>query len=224
MLEAKINIAIDGYSGCGKSTLAKALADALGYVYIDSGAMYRAVTYYMIDTGVDPSDLSQVLKSLDEIDLNFVKKGNANMLILNGRVLEDELRTMEVNELVSHFSVISEVRSQLVKIQKSLAEKKGFVMDGRDIGTVVLKDAELKLFIICDMEIRVSRRKKELDDKNIFATFESVRKNFIERDRIDSTRADSPLRQAPDALLIDNSHLTSESLLQLALDLAADRI
>lgn len=223
-MEKKINIAIDGYSGCGKSTLAKALAESLDYIYIDSGAMYRAVTYHMIHSGVDPFNMDQVSEALNSIDLNFRRSGNCNLLLLNGHEMENELRTMAVNEMVSHYSTISEVRTKLVQIQKGLSERMGFVMDGRDIGTVVLKDAELKLFLTCNMEIRVARRKKELDDKNIFATFESVKNNFIERDRIDSTRADSPLKQAPDAVLIDNSHLSSEELLQLALDLVEKRI
>lgn len=223
-MRKKINIAIDGYSGCGKSTLAKALAQALDYIYIDSGAMYRAVTYHMIQCGVNHLDDHEVEKALENIHLNFVRLGNVNQLTLNGRHLENELRTMAVNEMVSHYSTISSVRAKLVQIQREVAAQKGFVMDGRDIGTVVLKDAELKLFLICDMDVRVARRKKELDEKNIFATFESVKHNFIERDRIDSTREDSPLQQAPDAILIDNSYLGSEELFRKALDLAYERI
>lgn len=218
-MEQKINIAIDGYSGCGKSTLAKSIAESLNYIYIDSGAMYRAVTYFMIKNRTDLSDPVDVEKALSRIDLNFERIGNFTHLYLNGEYLENELRTMDVNEAVSFVSTISMVRSNLVEIQKNLAKRKGFVMDGRDIGTVVLKDAELKLFLICDMDTRVARRKKELDHKNIFATFEDIKQNFLDRDRIDSTRSDSPLRQAEDAILIDNSNLTEPDLLALALSL-----
>lgn len=222
-MEKKINIAIDGYSGCGKSTLAKALAEALDYIYIDSGAMYRAVTFHMIKKKVNKENIFEIEEALKEIDLNFIRVGNSNHLYLNGEYLENELRTMEVNGSVSFFSTISQVRTKLVDIQKNLAKRKGFVMDGRDIGTVVLKNAELKLFLTCDLETRVMRRKKELDDKNIFATFESVRENFLERDKIDSTRADSPLKRAADALLIDNSTLTQEALLSYSLELVTEK-
>ena len=223
-MEKKINIAIDGYSGCGKSTLAKALAEALDYIYIDSGAMYRAVTFHMIKRKIDKENIAEIEEALEEIDLNFKRVGNSNHLYLNGEYLENELRTMEVNGAVSFFSTISQVRTKLVDIQKSLAKRKGFVMDGRDIGTVVLTNAELKLFLTCDLETRVMRRKKELDDKNILATFESVRENFLERDYIDSTRADSPLIRASDAILIDNSTLTQEALLSYCLELVAEKL
>lgn len=204
--------------------MARALAESLDYIYIDSGAMYRAVTYYMIQRNVNKDNIFEIEEALEEIDLNFIRVGNSNHLYLNGTYLEDELRTMEVSGSVSYYSTISQVRSKLVEIQKNLARRKGFVMDGRDIGTVVLKDAELKLFLICDLEIRVKRRKKELDNKNISATFESVKQNFIDRDRIDSSRADSPLKQAQDAKLIDNSYLTPAQLLRLAQDLVRLKI
>ncbi|KXK21460.1 MAG: cytidylate kinase [Candidatus Parvibacillus calidus] len=220
----KINIAIDGFSGCGKSTLARAMAHELNYIYIDSGAMYRAVTWLMIQKGVNPEDTESVHQVMDEMDLHFKRIDKVNHLYLNGRHLRDEIRTMEVNNLVSQFSTISIVRSKLVQLQKKLAEKKGCVMDGRDIGTVVLKDAELKLFLVCEMDIRVARRKKELEEKNIFTTFESVKENFIERDRIDSTRDDSPLQQASDAILLDNSHLGPDQLLLKAMELAYARL
>ncbi len=222
-LEKKINIAIDGYSGCGKSTLARSLASSLNYIYIDSGAMYRAVTYYFIKNGITLSNPEEIDIALEKIDLNFERVGNLTHLYLNGQYLENELRTMEVNASVSFVSTISQIRSNLVRIQKNLAKRKGFVMDGRDIGTVVLKDAELKLFLICELETRVQRRKKELDSKNIFATFEDIKQNFQERDRIDSTRSDSPLRQADDAIQIDSSNLTEKDLLALALDLVTER-
>jgi len=220
----KINIAIDGFSGCGKSTLARAMAHELNYIYIDSGAMYRAVTWLMIQKGVSPDDPEQVHQVMDEMDLHFKRIDMVNHLYLNGRHLQDEIRTMEVNNLVSQYSTISTVRSKLVQLQKKLAERKGCVMDGRDIGTVVLKDAELKIFLVCDMDIRVARRKKELDEKKILTTFESVKENFIERDRIDSTREDSPLQQAQDAILLDNSHLDPNQLLQKAMELAYARL
>lgn len=220
----KINIAIDGYSGCGKSTLAKALAAALDYVYIDSGAMYRAVTWFMLSKNVAPDDLENVHAMLDEVDLSFIRENNTNRLLLNGRHLDDEIRTMEVNNAVSHYSTISSVRKHLVLLQQQISKSKGVVMDGRDIGTVVMPDAALKLFLVCELETRVARRKKELDTKQIFSTFESVRANFIERDRIDSTRADSPLKQAADAILIDNTHLTEEQQFDLAMKLVMQKI
>jgi len=219
-LHKKINIAIDGYSGCGKSTLAKALAKKLKYIYIDSGAMYRAITYLLLKEGIYPEDTPNIDRILSEMDMHFKQEGFIDQLYLNGVHLEKELRTMEVNNMVSQYSTISNIRTQLVRIQKQQAVRKGCVMDGRDIGTVVLKDAELKLFLVCDMDIRVARRKKELEEKEIFATFETVKTNFIERDLIDSTREDSPLQQASDAILIDNSMLSPDELLNKALDLA----
>ncbi len=200
------------------------MAHELNYIYIDSGAMYRAVTWLMIQKGVGPDNPEQVHQVMDEMDLHFKRIDMVNHLYLNGRHLQDEIRTMEVNNLVSQYSTISTVRSKLVQLQKKLAERKGCVMDGRDIGTVVLKDAELKIFLVCDMDIRVARRKKELDEKNILTTFESVKENFIERDRIDSTREDSPLQQAQDAILVDNSHLDPNQLLQKAMELAYARL
>ncbi len=200
------------------------MAHELNYIYIDSGAMYRAVTWLMIQKGVSPDDPEQVHQVMDEMDLHFKRIDMVNHLYLNGRHLQDEIRTMEVNNLVSQYSTISTVRSKLVQLQKKLAERKGCVMDGRDIGTVVLKDAELKIFLVCDMDIRVARRKKELDEKKILTTFESVKENFIERDRIDSTREDSPLQQAQDAILLDNSHLDPNQLLQKAMELAYARL
>lgn len=219
-MHKKINIAIDGYSGCGKSTLAKALAKKLKYIYIDSGAMYRAITYLLLKEGIYPEDTPNIDRILSEMDMHFKQEGFIDQLYLNGVHLEKELRTMEVNNMVSQYSTISNIRTQLVRIQKQQAVRKGCVMDGRDIGTVVLKDAELKLFLVCDMDIRVARRKKELEEKEIFATFETVKNNFIERDLIDSTREDSPLQQASDAILIDNSMLSPDELLNKALDLA----
>ncbi|MCO6461064.1 MAG: (d)CMP kinase [Saprospiraceae bacterium] len=219
-MHKKINIAIDGYSGCGKSTLAKALAKKLKYIYIDSGAMYRAITYLLLKEGIYPEDTPNIDRILSEMDMHFKQEGFIDQLYLNGVHLEKELRTMEVNNMVSQYSTISNIRTQLVRIQKQQAVRKGCVMDGRDIGTVVLKDAELKLFLVCDMDIRVARRKKELEEKEIFATFETVKTNFIERDLIDSTREDSPLQQASDAILIDNSMLSPDELLNKALDLA----
>jgi cytidylate kinase len=219
-LQKKINIAIDGFSGCGKSTLAKSLANELDYIYIDSGAMYRAVTYMFLQKGISPDNMSAIDHEMATIDIHFKRKGNSDQLYLNGQQLEDELRSVEVTGQVSLYATISAIRTRLVQIQKEQAIHKGCVMDGRDIGTVVLKDAELKLFLICDLDIRTARRKKELDEKEIFSTFESVKKNFIERDRIDSTRSDSPLIQASDAILLDNSFLSQEELLKKALDLA----
>jgi CMP/dCMP kinase len=215
----RIIIAIDGYSSCGKSTLAKALAKELHYAYVDTGAMYRAVTLNFLDENVDINDIQEVKEALSKIELHFERTPKGNHIFLNGADVEDKIRTMRVSEMVSPVSTISVVRRAMVAQQQQMGKRKGIVMDGRDIGTVVFPNAELKIFLTADTEIRTQRRFDELKSKGQDATFEEIKNNLTERDLIDSNRADSPLRQAEDAILIDNSHLTPSEQLLKVLDL-----
>ncbi|NAY93215.1 (d)CMP kinase [Muricauda sp. JGD-17] len=207
----KITIAIDGYSSTGKSTIAKQLATALGYVYVDTGAMYRAVTHYAIDQGFTDHnvDAPALIAHLPKINLEFVPNpttGRSDMY-LNGKNVEKEIRTMKVSRQVSKVAAITEVREKLVQMQQQMGKDKGVVMDGRDIGTVVFPDAELKLFMTASAETRAARRYKELLGRGEQVTYEEVLKNVRERDRIDSTREVSPLRKAVDAIELDNSDM-----------------
>jgi CMP/dCMP kinase len=225
----KIIIAVDGYSSCGKSTIARSLAARLGYMYIDSGAMYRAVALYFLRNNVpfkqDNRDMSAIQNALEKIRIEFREAaGGVRDTFLNGERVEDEIRQMFVANHVSKVSTIPEVRRFLVKQQQEMGRNRGVVMDGRDIGTVVFPDAELKLFITADPKIRAQRRLTELLAKGGTATFEEVYKNLTERDHIDSTRADSPLRQAEDAMVIDNSHLGIEQQLDMAMDMVQQRL
>ncbi|GHC63865.1 (d)CMP kinase [Ulvibacter litoralis] len=224
----KITIAIDGYSSTGKSTVAKQLADWLEYVYVDSGAMYRAITLYAIEKGFISEtsfDSDKLIKHLPEISLTFVKnsEGKAEMH-LNGRNVEKQIRTMQVSEFVSPIATISEVRSKLVDQQQKMGEGKGVVMDGRDIGTVVFPTAELKIFMNATAEQRATRRYKELIERGDAVTYAEVLHNVQERDTIDTTREDSPLRKAKDAIEIDNSEMNLEDQFHIILQLAKDRI
>lgn len=225
MAHPKIIIAIDGYSSCGKSTLAKELAAKLGYNYIDSGAMYRAITLYFLRNAVDFSSHDEVLNAIANINLSFVfnENRNASDIYLNDENAEPFIRDMLVSEKVSEVAAIREVRSFAVGQQKRMGRKKGIVMDGRDIGTTVFPDAELKLFMTADPEVRVMRRFKELYATNPNISLEEVRNNLELRDYIDSTREESPLHRAHDAILIDNSNLTREDQLKLVLELVKDR-
>jgi len=216
----KIIIAIDGYSSCGKSTLAKDLAKAIGYTYVDSGAMYRAVTLYSLQHGVfrgeetafggSQLDLESLRKVLPDIHISFKinPETGRSETYLNGQNVEKEIRTMAVADKVSPIAAVGFVRKEMVKQQHSMGRKKGIVMDGRDIGTVVFPDAELKIFVTASLEIRAQRRLKELIAKGENVTFEEVLHNLSKRDFIDSTRKDGPLKQAEDAIVIDNSNLT----------------
>lgn len=215
----QITIAIDGYSSCGKSTLAKALARALGYIYVDSGAMYRAVTYYFLKHEVDIRDEEAVQLALDEIKISFRVDERGNRTLLNGEDVETAIRQMEVSNFVSPVAAISTVRREMVRQQQAMGQHKGIVMDGRDIGTVVFPDAELKIFLTADPDVRAQRRTDELLAKGQQVDFAVVKANLMERDHIDSTRADSPLRQAEDAIVIDNTHLNPEQQLEYALQL-----
>lgn len=211
----KITIAIDGYSSCGKSTMAKDLAREVGYIYIDSGAMYRAVTLYCLENqlfttaGIDTEKLE---KAMPDISISFRLNPDTQrpMTYLNGVNVEDRIRTMEVSSHVSPVAALPFVREALVKLQQEMGKAKGIVMDGRDIGTVVFPDAELKIFVTASAEIRAQRRYDELKAKGQKASYEEILANVKERDYIDQNRAVSPLRQAEEAILLDNSRLTIE--------------
>jgi cytidylate kinase len=220
----RIIIAIDGHSACGKSTLAKGLAKSLHYAYLDSGAMYRAVTLYFLDNQVDYNDPAAVGEALRHIEMHFERIDGQNRTFLNGRDVERDIREMRVSEHVSPVSAISMVRRAMVRQQQAMGKRRGIVADGRDIGTVVFPDAELKIFLVADVDVRTSRRHLELAAKGIDAEWEDIRKNLLERDRIDSSRADSPLRQADGAVVIDNTLLSEEQQLERALALARERI
>ena len=220
----KITIAIDGYSSTGKSTIAKQLASQLGYIYVDTGAMYRAVTLYALNHGYigEKENISALIAHLPEIKLSFVPNTAAGRsdMYLNGENVESEIRSMKVSRQVSKIAAIKEVRQMLVKMQQQMGKEKGVVMDGRDIGTVVFPDAELKLFMTASPETRATRRYKELLDRGEQVTFEEVLKNVEERDRIDSTRKESPLRKAKDAIEFDNSDMGLKEQFERILDYA----
>ena len=211
-----IVIAIDGYSGTGKSSTAKQVAARLGYTYIDSGAMYRAVTYFFLQEGLDFSDDNQVNNALENCDISF----DGPSIFLNGENVDLQIRTMEVNQNVSQVSAISEVRRKLVEQQRRMGEEKGVVMDGRDIGTIVFPKAELKVFMTAEMDVRAERRRKELVKKGIDEDLGTIKDNLEKRDEIDSTRADSPLKKADDAKEIDTSHLTLNQQIDKIVEMA----
>jgi cytidylate kinase len=221
-----IIITLDGYSSCGKSTLARQLANELNYVFIDSGAMYRGITLYFLRHHIDWTKPAEVIKALQEISLEFQyneQTGQSDMY-LNDENVEALIRDMLVGEHVSEVSTIKEVREFAVAQQQKMGERKGIVMDGRDIGTTVFPNAELKMFVIADPAIRVERRFKELYAKNPSITIEEVKNNLEMRDYIDSNREFSPLRKADDAVILDNSNLTREEQLALALKWAEEKI
>jgi CMP/dCMP kinase len=226
MAKKKIIITIDGWSSCGKSTLAKQLAKALNYVYVDSGAMYRAITLHFLRNHVDWTDTAQVKEALNDISLEFVfnEKSQQSEMHLNGENVEYVIRDLVVAEKVSDVAAIKEVREFAVAQQQKMGKRRGIVMDGRDIGTVVFPDAELKIFMTADNSIRVERRFKELFEKNPNVTIDEVKANLELRDYIDSHREVSPLRQAEDALILDNSKITEKEQFQKALKWATDRI
>ncbi|MDZ4708462.1 MAG: (d)CMP kinase [Saprospiraceae bacterium] len=222
--EHKINIAIDGYSACGKSTLAQALARYLKYNYVDSGAMYRAVTLYAVQHCLDPEDLEKLIDLLPDIHIDCRWSKDGNKIFLNQQDVSTQIRLPEIQNLVSPVSAIPQIRKFLVAQQKLMSARKGVVMDGRDIGTVVLPDAELKIFMTADIDIRTDRRLKELESKGIIIDRSKVQANLVERDYIDSHRIDSPLRQAEDAILLNNSYLTEKEQFDLALSWTANLI
>lgn len=222
----KLIVTIDGWSSCGKSTLARQLARKLNYIYIDSGAMYRAITLFFLRNHINWSDTSEVVSALKEISLEFqpnAASGNAE-IFLNDENVEFVIRDLVVAEKVSEVATIGEVREFAVEAQKKMGKDKGIVMDGRDIGTTVFPDADVKLFMTADEEVRVTRRYQELFEKNPNITIAEVKNNLQLRDYIDSHRDISPLRQAEDAIKIDNSHLSIKDQLELALEIVRKKI
>ncbi len=217
----KIIVTIDGYSSCGKSTLAKKLASKLHYKYIDSGAMYRAITLYFLRNRIDWNDNAEVDNAISNIELHFEVNPDTKQseIFLNGENVEYVIRDLVVAEKVSEVAAVKEVRTFAVAAQQKLGNAKGIVMDGRDIGTTVFPNAELKIFLQADPAIRVTRRFKELHEKNPAVTIEEVKHNLEMRDYIDSNREISPLRKADDAIILDNSDLTQEETLNKAYDL-----
>ena len=228
-MQRKITIAIDGYSSTGKSTVAKQLANYLNYIYVDTGAMYRAVTLYALEHKFIAEGIfntEALIARLDDINLQFeynASKGFAE-IFLNGKNVEEEIRTLHVSNFVSPVATVSEVRKKLVSQQQKFGENKGVVMDGRDIGTVVFPNADLKVFMTATAEERATRRYNELLQRGDNVTYEDIYKNVVDRDKIDTTRKDSPLIKANDAIEIDNSQLTLDGQFHTILQLAKDRI
>ncbi|HKM92860.1 MAG TPA: (d)CMP kinase [Prolixibacteraceae bacterium] len=219
----KIIIAVDGHSSCGKSTLSKQLAQKLRYNYIDTGAMYRAVTLFALRNKLiinKEVNTERLIQKLPEIKITFTynEKEEKSDTILNGENIENEIRQLEVSNYVSPVATIKEVRQAMVKLQKAMGIEKGIVMDGRDIGTVVFPKAELKIFMTASDEVRAQRRFDELTNKGLQVTFDEVLKNIVERDHIDSTRTESPLHKANDAIVLDNSNLTRDEQLEWVLN------
>jgi len=216
--QRKINIAIDGYSSCGKGTLAKAMALALSYVFIDSGAMYRAVTLFLMRKSVNLDDMAQVEQALAQVTVEFdVNDAGASVVLLNGENVEDEIRTIAVASKVSEVAKIQAVRNKLVFLQQQMGAKKGVVMDGRDIGTVVFPDAELKIFMTASVEVRAQRRFSELVAKGDDVTLEEISANLKHRDAVDSSRENSPLTMTSDYRVLDNSAMDRDSQFALAM-------
>ncbi|MFD0767114.1 (d)CMP kinase [Mucilaginibacter lutimaris] len=213
-----IIVAIDGYSSCGKSTLAKALAKKLHYIYVDSGAMYRAVALYFLRNNIDMSDHAQIEEALKNIHLNFHSRDYETHITLNDEEVSEEIRQMPVSEKVSEVAALKEVRREMVKQQQRMGKSKNIVMDGRDIGTAVFPHASLKLFMTADPSVRAQRRYDEIHLKNPEVTLEDIFENIAHRDYQDTTRAESPLVRAEDAVILDNTNLTPEQQLQFALE------
>jgi len=216
----KLIIAIDGFAGCGKSTLAKQLAAHLHYLFLDTGAMYRAVTLYLLEQNIDWHNALQLDDALNNISIAFQRNENkVSHTFLNGEDVEQAIRSMRVSNKVSEVAAVSAIRKFLVKQQQAIGAEKGVVIDGRDIGTVVFPNADLKLFITAEMETRMQRRLLELQSNNIQVSEDDIRNNLIKRDFEETTRADSPLKQADDAILIDNTNLTLEQQFNMALEI-----
>lgn len=221
----KIVIAIDGYSACGKSTTAKEVANILGYRYIDTGAMYRAVTLYFLDHHISLTNPKEISKALQDIHITFTRTGrNSSETFLNGLSVEKKIRSMRVSDMVSPVSAIREVRVAMVDQQRRMAREKGVVMDGRDIGTVVFPKAELKLFMTADMLVRAFRRQQELLDRDQMVDLDEVLENIRSRDKIDTSRQESPLLQADDAIVIDTTFITLDEQVDEVIRIALSRM
>lgn len=221
-------IAVDGYSSCGKSTMAKSLAQRLGYIYIDSGAMYRAVTLFCLQNNLIKNDIvaqQELIAKLNEIHIEFRinKEKQCDEIYLNGKNIEEEIRGMEVSDNVSYVSKIQEVRKQMVLLQREMGKNKRIIMDGRDIGTVVFPDADLKIFMTADVAVRAKRRHCEFINKGENISLEEVAENIRKRDFIDENRDESPLRKAADAVVLDNSNLSKEEQLNWIVKLIDER-
>ena len=229
MTQSKIIVAIDGHSSCGKSTIAKAVAAKFGYVFIDSGAMYRAVTLFALRNNLIANgivDAQKLIDSLPEIkiEFRFNPEKQKSDTFLNGENVENEIRQLPVSQNVSPVATIPEVRSAMVRQQQEMGQDKGIVMDGRDIGTVVFPNAELKLFVTASPEIRAKRRFDELTAKGESVSYDEILQNVLERDHIDSTRETSPLKKADDAFVLDNSHLTKEEQMNLVVEKVKEKL
>ncbi len=211
-------IALDGYSSCGKSTLAKQIARHLHFLFVDSGAMYRAATLYFIENNIDVAKDNEVNNALENIHITFKNIDGENITFLNGRNVESEIRSLQVSGLVSEVSAISSVRKKMVELQRQMSSENGIVMDGRDIGTVVFPNADIKFFVTADPIVRAQRRYNELLSKNQKADLHEVISNLEHRDKIDTERADSPLRQADDAILLDNTHYDIDEQFSIVMD------
>lgn len=208
----KYNIAIDGPAGAGKSTIAKRLARELGYIYVDSGAMYRAMAYFFMTKNVDKDDIETITKLCEQIDVSISYENGEQQVILNGQNITAFIRAEEVGNMASATSVYPVVREKLVRLQRQLAERENVVMDGRDIGTVVLPDANVKIYLTASSKVRAKRRYDELESKNISCDIDEIEKDIIERDERDMTREVSPLKRADDAILLDSSDMTIEQV------------
>ncbi len=219
MARTNFIIAIDGYSSCGKSTVAKAVAKELNFVFIDSGAMYRAVTLYFLRNKIDFSNKSEVIHALENIHIDLIPNASQTQILLNNEDVSAEIRQMAVSSLVSEVSAIKEVRHAMVAQQQRLGSERNIVMDGRDIGTTVFPDADLKIFMTASPEVRAERRYAELLAKGEKVSMTEIKENLAHRDHIDSTRLESPLRQADDAIVLDNSTLSQNDQLKIVLDL-----
>ncbi len=225
-----LTIAVDGFSGCGKSTIAKDLAKHLGYVFIDSGAMYRGVTLYAIENGFiseNALNADGLIANLNDVHIEFrlaPSGGGKQHLFLNGRDVETEIRSMHVSGFVSQIATIDEVRKKMVDIQRSMGAKGGVVMDGRDIGSVVFPSAELKFFVTAQSEVRAQRRQMELAQKGETHSLEEIKRNLEERDAMDTSRVNSPLVQLPEAIVVDTSNFTRESQLEYVLSFVNKRL
>ena len=229
MPERKITIAIDGYSSCGKSTIARAIAARLSYNYVDTGAMYRSVTLYALRNGLINGrnlDVDGLIDQLEDIHIEFTFNQDTKVseILLNGENVELFIRHMDVNDWISQVSAVGEVRKKMVKLQQEMGKGKGIAMDGRDIGTTVFPDAELKIFMTADPDVRAQRRLTELESKQISASFDEVKENLLQRDHEDMNRIESPLRKAEDAIVLDNTYLTREEQLDFVINLANELI
>lgn len=221
----KITIAIDGYSACGKSTTAKEVAAILGYHYIDSGAMYRAVTLFFLDNHISLTNPKEIQKALTQIQLSFhLNSHSSSDIFMNGISVEKKIRKMRISENVSQVSTIKEVRHAMVSQQRKWGKDKGIVMDGRDIGSIVFPDAELKLFLTADIQVRAYRRQQELLEKDQLVDLDTILSNLTDRDRIDSTRKESPLVKAKDAIGLDTTHITIDEQVDEVVRMAISRI